>query len=160
MDNKLSHFDKNGQAIMVDVSKKNITARVAVATGKIKMKKETLECIKQGKIGKGDVLGVSRVAGIMGSKKTWDIIPMCHPLMLTGSKVEFTIDDENNEVIIVAETKTTGKTGVEMEALTAASIAALTIYDMCKAIDKNMVISDIHLLEKIGGKSGHFIYSK
>lgn len=156
----LTHFDKDGKAIMVDVGNKNETERIAFAEGKITMKKETLNLIKEGNMKKGDVLGVSRVAAIMGSKRTSDLIPLCHPIMINGCEVDFEMDDENNSVIIRANVKTTGKTGVEMEALTAVSIAALTIYDMCKAVDKAMTIEGIHLREKIGGKSGHYIYEK
>ncbi|ERK29033.1 cyclic pyranopterin monophosphate synthase MoaC [Clostridium intestinale] len=155
---KLTHFDEQGKAKMVDVTEKDITKRVARAFGKIQVSPETLKIIGEGKIGKGDVLGVARIAGIMGSKKTSDLIPMCHPLLINGCKIEFNINRENNEIEIYSEVKVSGKTGVEMEALTAVSITALTIYDMCKAVDKGMIIKDIHLLEKIGGKSGHFLY--
>lgn len=159
MDNelKLNHFDENGKAIMVDVSEKEDTVRIAIAKGKVSMKKQTLAFIENGKIGKGDVLGVARIAGIMAAKKTYEIIPMCHPLMLSKCSVDFYIDKEKSQIHIEATVKTTGKTGVEMEALTAVSAAGLTIYDMCKAIDKEMVIEDIHLAKKIGGKSGIFI---
>jgi len=150
----LNHFDKAGNAVMVDVSHKDATERMAIAQGRISMKQETLEVIEAGKIGKGDVLGVARVAGIMAAKKTWELIPMCHPLMLTKCSVDFEIERESSSIKVIAIVKTMGKTGVEMEALTAVSVAALTIYDMCKAIDKGMVIGDICLLEKIGGKSG------
>lgn len=155
---KLTHFDEQGKAKMVDVTEKDITERIARASGKIQVSPETLKIIEEGKIGKGDVLGVARIAGIMGSKKTSDLIPMCHPLLINGCKIEFNINRENNEIEIYSEVKVSGKTGVEMEALTAVSITALTIYDMCKAVDKGMIIKDIHLLEKIGGKSGHFLY--
>lgn len=156
MENKLTHFDNSGNARMVDVSEKKGTVRVAIAVSKIKMSKETLELIKQGKIGKGDVLGVARVAGIMAMKNTSNLIPMCHPVMITGSSIDFEIDSEKNEIRITATSKVVHKTGVEMEALTGVSIAALTIYDMCKAVDKRMVIGDIHLVKKLGGKSGEF----
>lgn len=156
MNNGLTHFDNEGKVIMVDVSDKDETQRIAIARGKIIMNKATLECIENGSIGKGDVLGVARVAGIMASKNTSGLIPMCHPIMITGCSVDFIIDRENNGINIETKVKTTGKTGVEMEALTATSIAALTIYDMCKAIDKTMTITGIHLVEKMGGKSGHF----
>ncbi|WP_326512511.1 cyclic pyranopterin monophosphate synthase MoaC [Clostridium intestinale] len=155
---KLTHFDEQGKAKMVDVTEKDITKRIARASGKIQVSPETLKIIEEGKIGKGDVLGVARIAGIMGSKKTSDLIPMCHPLLINGCKIEFNINRENNEIEIYSEVKVSGKTGVEMEALTAVSITALTIYDMCKAVDKGMIIKDIHLIEKIGGKSGHFLY--
>ena len=153
----LTHFDKHGKAKMVDVTNKDVTSRVAKAKGKIQVAPETLKIIEAGDMGKGDVLGVARIAGIMGSKKTSDLIPMCHPLLINGCKIEFKINKENSEIEIYSEVKVSGKTGVEMEALTAVSVTALTIYDMCKAVDKEMIIKDIHLLEKMGGKSGHFI---
>ncbi|WP_394871564.1 cyclic pyranopterin monophosphate synthase MoaC [Clostridium perfringens] len=156
MDNKLTHFDNKGNAVMVDVSNKNETERIAIATGTVKASSETIELIKSGQIGKGDVLGVTRVAGIMAMKNTSNLIPMCHPVMITGSSIDFEIDSEKNEIIITATSKVVHKTGVEMEALTGVSIAALTIYDMCKAVDKRMVIGDIHLVKKLGGKSGEF----
>ena len=141
---------------MVDVSEKSETKRVAVAKGSIKVSKEIMNLIKTGNIKKGDVLGVSRVAGIMASKQTSNLIPMCHPLMINGANIDFELDEENSRVIIYGSVKTTGKTGVEMEALTAVSVAALTIYDMCKAVDKRMVIENIHLVSKTGGKNGEF----
>ncbi|GAA0078627.1 cyclic pyranopterin monophosphate synthase MoaC [Clostridium sp. CTA-5] len=153
---KLTHFDSNGNAIMVDVSNKEVTKRMAIATGKVKVSKETIDLILKDEIGKGDVFGVARVAGIMGMKNTSNLIPMCHPIMITGSSIDFEIDRENNEIIIKAMAKLDNKTGVEMEALTGVSIAALTIYDMCKAVDKRMIIHDIHLVKKTGGKSGEF----
>ncbi|WP_288678205.1 cyclic pyranopterin monophosphate synthase MoaC [uncultured Clostridium sp.] len=156
MDNKLTHFDNKGNAVMVDVSDKNETERIAIATGTVKASSETIELIKSGQIGKGDVLGVARVAGIMAMKNTSNLIPMCHPVMITGSSIDFEIDSEKNEIRITATSKVVHKTGVEMEALTGVSIAALTIYDMCKAVDKRMVIGDIHLVKKLGGKSGEF----
>lgn len=152
----LNHFDEKGNAVMVDVSEKNETKRVAVAKGSIKVSKEIMNLIKTGNIKKGDVLGVSRVAGIMASKQTSNLIPMCHPLMINGANIDFQLDEENSKVIIYGSVKTTGKTGVEIEALTAVSVAALTIYDMCKAVDKRMVIENIHLVSKTGGKSGEF----
>ena len=152
----LNHFDEKGNAVMVDVSEKSETKRVAVAKGSIKVSKEIMNLIKTGNIKKGDVLGVSRVAGIMASKQTSNLIPMCHPVMITGSSIDFEIDSEKNEIRIIATSKVVHKTGVEMEALTGVSIAALTIYDMCKAVDKRMVIGDIHLVKKLGGKSGEF----
>ena len=152
----LNHFDEKGNAVMVDVSEKSETKRVAVAKGSIKVSKEIMNLIKTGNIKKGDVLGVSRVAGIMASKQTSNLIPMCHPLMINGANIDFELDEENSRVIIYGSVKTTGKTGVEMEALTAVSVAALTIYDMCKAVDKRMVIENIHLVSKTGGKSGAF----
>lgn len=152
----LNHFDEKGNAVMVDVSEKSETKRVAVAKGSIKVSKEIMNLIKTGNIKKGDVLGVSRVAGIMASKQTSNLIPMCHPLMINGANIDFELDEENSRVIIYSSVKTTGKTGVEMEALTAVSVAALTIYDMCKAVDKRMVIENIHLVSKTGGKNGEF----
>ena len=156
MDNKLTHFDNSGNARMVDVSGKKETVRVAVAVSKIRVSKETLELIEAGKIGKGDVLGVARVAGIMASKQTSNLIPMCHPLMISSCNVDFDINREESYIGITATVKIVDKTGVEMEALTAATVAALTIYDMCKAVDKRMVIEETHLLKKTGGKSGEF----
>ncbi|GAA0825926.1 cyclic pyranopterin monophosphate synthase MoaC [Clostridium tertium] len=156
MNSKFTHFDNSGNARMVDVSEKNKTERVAIAVSKIKVSKETLELIKEGKIGKGDVLGVARVAGIMASKQTSNLIPMCHPLMISSCNIDFEINDKENSIEIKATVKIVDKTGVEMEALTAATISALTIYDMCKAIDKRMVIEGTHLLKKTGGKSGEF----
>ena len=152
----LTHFDQEGRARMVDVSDKAETSRVAVAQGKIAMKPETLERIRSGLIAKGDVLAVAQVAGIMAAKQTAQLIPMCHPLAITGAKLKFKLV-EPGEVEIEASVKVYGKTGVEMEALTAVSVAALTIYDMCKAIDKTMTIGEIYLVEKSGGKSGHFV---
>lgn len=156
MDNKLTHFDEGGNAIMVDVSLKKETERIAIAKSKVKLSKETLELINKGEIGKGDVLGVARIAGIMASKQTSNLIPMCHPLLITSSTVDFDINNEESYIDIIATVKIFGKTGVEMEALTSASVAALTIYDMCKAIDKRIVIENTHLLKKTGGKSGEF----
>lgn len=158
--NDLTHFDENGNAHMVDVSDKSLTKRVALARGAIKVSSEIMNRIKAGTVEKGDVLGVARIAGIMGSKATSNLIPMCHPLMINGASIEFEIDEEKSEIIIYGEVKTTGKTGVEMEALTAVSTAALTIYDMCKAIDKAMVIKEIHLVSKKGGKSGDFYFNE
>ena len=156
MDNKLTHFDNSGNARMVDVSEKNKTERVAIAVSRIRVSEETLSLIKEGKIGKGDVLGVARVAGIMASKQTSNLIPMCHPLMISSCNIDFEINDEESCIDIKSTVKIVDKTGVEMEALTAATIAALTIYDMCKAVDKRMVIEGTHLLKKTGGKSGEF----
>lgn len=153
---ELTHFDEQGRARMVDVSDKGETRRVAVARGKIEMQAETLERIRQGRIAKGDVLAVAQVAGIMAAKQTSSLIPMCHPLGITGADLAFEIVAPGT-IEIEATVKVTGKTGVEMEALTAVSVAALTIYDMCKAIDKRMVIGEIRLMEKMGGKSGHFV---
>lgn len=153
---EFSHINIQGRGKMVDVSEKEVTQRTAIAHAQIKMNKETFEKVIQGHMKKGDVLAVAQVAAISGAKKTWDIIPMCHPLMLTGIDIEFEYDCENSTIHVYSNVSNEGKTGVEMEALTACSIAALTIYDMCKAIDKDMEISNIHLLEKIGGKSGHY----
>ena len=154
MSNELSHFDKDGKAVMVDISGKNETERTAVATGEIRMNPDTLRTIKEGNIKKGDVLGVARVAAIMASKNTYNAIPMCHNILLSSAKIEFETDDKNNLIKIKSTVKTTGKTGVEMEALMMVSVAGLTIYDMCKAIDKGMIIGEIKLEEKLGGKSG------
>jgi len=154
--NKLTHFDDDGNAHMVDVSAKDSTERIAVAKGSVIMEPATLARIIEGGIKKGDVLSVAQLAGIMGAKKTPDLIPLCHPLNLSSVAVELTCDDERNAVDITAMCKITGKTGVEMEALTAVTVAALTVYDMCKAIDRGMKIVDIHLTHKAGGKSGTF----
>jgi len=153
---KLTHFNKEGRARMVDVGGKNDTLRIAIAEGEIIMQPSTLKMIKKKEIFKGDVLGVAQVAGIMAAKKTSEIIPMCHPLLLTSIDINFKIDEEKNKIIIQSQVKTVGKTGVEMEPLTAVSVAALTIYDMCKAVDRGMTIQDIHLVEKSGGQSGHY----
>jgi len=153
---ELTHINDEGRARMVDVSEKSDTAREAVAIGSVSMKRETLERIKEGTISKGDVLAVAQVGGIMGAKNTPQIIPMCHPIMISGCDISFRIDFENTKIEITATTKTVGKTGIEMEALTAVSTAALTIYDMCKAIDRKMVINNIMLVKKSGGKSGTF----
>jgi len=153
---EFTHFDENKNAVMVDVSDKDITDRVAVATGKITLCDEAMEAIKGRKIKKGDVLTVAQVAGIMGQKRTSELIPMCHNINLTGSKITFEI--EGNDIVVFSKAKTAGKTGVEMEALMGVNIALLTVYDMCKAIDKRMLISDVHLLEKKGGKSGDFFF--
>lgn len=152
---KFTHFNEEGRAHMVEVGDKDDTKRVAKAYGRIRMKKETIALIKEGLIEKGDVLSVAQVAGIMASKRTSDLIPMCHNIFLTGTNIKFNILEDAIE--IKAEVKTVGKTGVEMEALTAVSLAALTIYDMCKAVDKGMVIEEIKLMEKYGGKSGTYI---
>lgn len=142
---------------MVDVSSKDITTRVAVARGEIQMDARTLNLIKDRGLAKGDVLAVAQVAGIMGAKKTADIIPMCHPLMLSGIDISFVINEVDCKIEIEAGVKNSGQTGVEMEALTAVSVAALTIYDMCKAVEKDMVISNIRLIKKSGGKSGEYV---
>ncbi|MEM7378561.1 MAG: cyclic pyranopterin monophosphate synthase MoaC [Pseudomonadota bacterium] len=152
----LTHFDAEGQAHMVDVGGKASTHRVAVARGRIAMLSDTLELIRSGGHKKGDVLGIARIAGIMGAKKTADVIPLCHPIGLTRVAVEFDVDTGANAVWCEVRTECTGQTGVEMEALTAVQIALLTIYDMCKAVDRGMRITDVHLVEKQGGKSGHY----
>ena len=155
-DTGLTHFDAEGRAHMVDVGEKAETERVATAGARVLMQPATLAAIMAGEIGKGDVLGVARLAGIMAAKKTPDLIPLCHPLALTSVKVELSCDATANAVNIEATCKLKGRTGVEMEALTAASVAALTVYDMCKAIDKGMQVQDVRLLYKSGGKSGTF----
>lgn len=155
-DSPLTHFDAQGQAHMVDVGAKASTHRVAVAEGRITMQPETLALIESGTAKKGDVLGVARLAGIMAAKKTSDLIPLCHPIALTRVAVDFSVDSASHSVLCTATAECTGQTGVEMEALTAASVALLTIYDMCKAADRGMVIGGIRLREKRGGKSGVF----
>lgn len=157
---ELTHMNEQGRARMVDVSAKADTRRIGVASGRISMQPETFRLITDGKIKKGDVLAVAQVAGIMAAKKTFDAIPMCHPLLITGVDIHFELHPECSEIEAVASVKTTGKTGIEMEALHATAVALLTIYDMCKAVDRDMVIKDILLLEKDGGKSGHFIRSR
>ncbi len=156
-ENTLTHLDSKGQARMVDVSAKEHTEREARAMAVIRMLPETLQLIVEGKHKKGDVMATARIAGIMAAKKTPDIIPMCHPLMLTSVKVELTPNMGNSSVEIIVRCKLVGQTGVEMEALMAASAAALTLYDMCKAVDKGMIIDQVQLLEKKGGKSGHWV---
>ena len=152
----LTHFDDKGQAVMVDVSDKPESERTAVAAGSVLMRPATLARIMEGGVKKGDVLAVARLAGIMAAKRTPDLIPLCHPLPLTAVDVALSCDPARHAVDIVATCKTKGRTGVEMEALTAVAVAALTIYDMCKAIDRAMRLSEIRLLEKSGGKSGHY----
>ena len=153
---KLTHIDEKGRPKMVDVGSKPLTERMAVARGSVCMKKETFKLIKSGRVSKGDVLNVAKLAGIMAAKKTSEIIPLCHPLNITSVDIDFKLDEKKSRIDIESRVKITGQTGVEMEALTAVSAAALTIYDMCKAVDKGMVISDIMLMEKHGGKSGTF----
>jgi len=153
----LTHFDAQGQAHMVDVGAKAATRRVAVAQGRIAMQPATFRLISEGSAKKGDVLGVARLAGIMGAKRTADLIPLCHPIALTHVAVEFELQAEAAAVLCRATAETVGTTGVEMEALTAVQVALLTIYDMCKAADRGMTITDVRLLEKLGGKSGHFV---
>ena len=154
---KLTHFDSSGQAHMVDVGDKPASKRRAVASGIICMLPATLQLIQQGDAKKGDVLGVARIAAIQASKKTADLIPLCHPIALTKVAITFEVDEKNTQITCTAQCETTGQTGVEMEALSAVSIGLLTIYDMCKAADRGMIISEIKLLEKQGGKSGDWI---
>ena len=158
---EFTHFNESGRARMVDVSAKPSTERVAVAQARVLLKPDTLALIQQGKIAKGDVLAVAQVAGVMGAKRTPDLIPMCHPVFLTGVDIAFKEEPQSDSqgfcsIMITATAKTTGPTGVEMEAMAAASIAALTIYDMCKAVDKGMAFTDVYLLSKSGGKSGTY----
>ena len=155
---EFTHFDDKGNAYMVDVSGKDVTHRTALAQGKIRMCKEAMDAVLGRKIKKGDVFTVAQVAGIMGTKRTAELIPMCHPLSLTNAAVTFDVDEDACEITVYCKAVTDGRTGVEMEALTGVSIALLTIYDMCKAVDKRMLISDIHLTEKSGGRSGDFMY--
>jgi cyclic pyranopterin phosphate synthase len=159
-DPKLTHLDDAGAANMVDVSGKEVTHRIAVARGTVTMRAQTLELIRSGNAKKGDVIGTARLAGIMAAKKTHDLIPLCHPLMLSRVSVEIAPDDSLPGLVVTATTKVSGQTGVEMEALTACSLACLTIYDMAKAVDRGMVIGDIRLVEKAGGKSGHWTLEK
>ena len=156
----LTHFDAQGQAHMVDVADKASTHRIAIAQGRISMAPATLAIILQGNAKKGDVLGIARIAGIMAAKKTSELIPLCHPLALTRVAVEFNSSETDSCILCSAAAETIGPTGVEMEALTAVQIALLTIYDMCKAVDRGMIITDVKLLEKHGGKSGSFIAEK
>lgn len=156
----LTHFDASGQAHMVDVGSKNETHRIATASGKISMLPDTLKLILQGNAKKGDVLGIARIAAIQASKKASDLIPLCHPISLTKVTVNFEVDEAATSIICIVTTETYGKTGVEMEALTAVNVGLLTIYDMCKAADRGMVMSDIKLLEKHGGKSGDWTINK
>ncbi len=156
MTGRLTHFDETGAARMVDVSEKAVTHRTAIARGAVRMNPETLALVAEGRAKKGDVLAVARLAGIMGAKRTADLVPLCHPLALTKVTVDLQVDQESPRVLIEAEVRTSGQTGVEMEALTAVSVAALTVYDMLKAADKAMVIEDIRLAFKDGGKSGRY----
>ncbi len=153
----ISHLDEKGKARMVDVTRKASTVRTAVARGKVLMHPETVDMIESEGIAKGNVLGVAKIAGIMAAKRTSDLIPMCHPLKLTGIDMQFTINRDRGEITIEAKVSTVGRTGVEMEAMTAVSVAALTIYDMCKSADKWMILSDIKLMTKQGGKSGTLV---
>jgi cyclic pyranopterin phosphate synthase len=154
---ELSHLDESGRARMVDVSEKDITRREATARAVVRMRPETLRLIREGKAAKGDVLAVAQVAAVMGAKRTPDLIPLCHPLPISGVSLSFSFDDEASSVEIQATVKVASRTGVEMEALTAVSVAALTVYDMCKAVDRAMSITDVELLYKAGGKSGEFV---
>ena len=153
-----THIDEHGNALMVDVGAKDVTSRRAVAEGRIRMARECFELVTAGRMKKGDVLGVAQVAGIMAAKKTAELIPLCHTLLLTSVKVELELLDEESSVLAVCSVKCDGKTGVEMEALTGASVALLTVYDMCKAVDRSMEILSVHLVEKHGGKGGDFYY--
>lgn len=155
-----THFDSQGNAWMVDVGEKEETKREAVAKGSIFLSPQCFDMVRQGTMKKGDVLGVARVAGIMGAKKTWELIPLCHVLNLTKLTVDFELKEEHHEIQAACTARTTGKTGVEMEALTGVSVALLTIYDMCKAVDKSMEIGSVYLERKTGGKSGEFINPK
>ena len=157
MSHNLTHFDASGQAHMVDVGNKSSTERKAIAGGYIEMEPDTLKLIVEGHHKKGDVLGIARVAGIMATKRTADLIPLCHPLSLTHVSIEFDIDAQKNRVNCQVTAQVSGQTGVEMEALTGVQITLLTIYDMCKAVDRGMKISDVRLMEKSGGKSGHWV---
>ena len=157
---EFTHFNTHGDAIMVDVSEKKDTLREATARGRILMNKECFQKVRDGQMKKGDVLQVARVAGIMGTKKTSDLIPLCHILNLSKVEIDFELHEDTCSIIAACTARTVGKTGVEMEALTGVSVALLTIYDMCKAVDKSMVITDVHLLSKSGGKSGDFLWSK
>ncbi|RZI61633.1 MAG: cyclic pyranopterin monophosphate synthase MoaC [Rubrivivax sp.] len=156
MSSPLTHFDANGQAHMVDVSGKDVTHRVARAAGRIRMKPETLILIRDGNARKGDVIGVARIAAIQAAKRTSDLVPLCHPLPITRVAVEFELDEADSAVICTAQVETLGRTGVEMEALTAVQVGLLTVYDMCKAADRGMVMEQIRVLEKQGGKSGEW----
>lgn len=153
---EFTHFDENGNAYMVDVSDKDITKRTAVAEGSISLSREAMDAVLCKKIKKGDVFTVAQVAGIMGTKRTADLIPMCHPIAVTNAKVEFDVNEKACTITVHCTVECDGKTGVEMEALTGATVALLAIYDMCKAIDKSMKISDVHLVSKTGGKSGDY----
>lgn len=155
--NKFTHFDADGNAVMVDVSNKTQTTRTAIASGKIQVNKQIITLIKEGNNKKGDVLGVAQIAGIMGAKSTSSIIPLCHPLPIQKCEINFDINEATCTITVTAIVKTMGQTGVEMEALTAATTTLLTIYDMCKAVDKGMVIQEVQLIKKTGGKSGDFI---
>jgi cyclic pyranopterin phosphate synthase len=155
--NELTHLDERGRARMVDVSAKDDTVRIATARGRVLMRPETVRLIESGGLTKGDVLAIAQVAGVMGAKRTSDLIPLCHPLPITGVNLTFALNHDESAVEITASARIVGKTGVEMEALTAVATAALTVYDMCKAVDKDMVIDQIRLVHKVGGKSGEYV---
>lgn len=156
MEKKFTHFDQEGNAVMVDISEKNTTTRVAIATGQIKVSQEIMDAVVGGTGKKGDVLGVARIAGIMAVKQTAQLIPLCHTILISNCSVDFELDMKKCVISANCAVRTDGKTGVEMEAMTGVSVSLLTIYDMCKAIDKRMVMSSIHLVKKTGGKSGEF----
>ena len=156
----LTHFDEKGNAVMVDVSEKESTERIAIAKGRIRMQRAVFEKVKAGTMAKGDVLGVARTAGIMAAKRTWEWIPLCHMLALTKCSIDFDLLEESCEIEASCLVKTVGKTGVEMEALTGVQVALLTIYDMCKAMDRAMVMTEIRLYEKSGGKTGDYVYAR
>ena len=158
MSGEMNHFDEAGNAVMVDVSGKSVTTRTASAIGAIRVNQEIMDAVLQKKVKNGDVLGVARVAGIMAAKQTWSLIPMCHPLCIRKCSIDFETDTEKMEIRAISTVKVEEKTGVEMEALTAVTVALLTIYDMCKGIDKRMEIKEVHLVSKTGGKSGDFQY--
>lgn len=158
--NKLTHFDKSGSAIMVDVSEKSVTNRIATAVGTIQLHPNTYKKVISGTAKKGDVLGIARIAAIQGAKRVSDLIPLCHPLPITSVSIDFQLDNSQSTISVHSTVSTVGRTGVEMEALMSASIGLLTIYDMCKAIDRAMVIGEIYLLDKSGGRSGHFKHPK
>lgn len=157
---EFSHFDENGKAVMVDVSAKEETQRTATAAGRIRVSREVFEAVEDGTVGKGDVLGVATTAGILGAKRTAELIPMCHILPITSCRIQFEMDAQNLEILCYCTVKVTGRTGVEMEALTGVSVALLTVYDMCKALDKTMEIGEIYLCRKTGGKSGDVTASR
>lgn len=155
---EMNHFDSHGNAVMVDVSEKQITLREAVAQGSISVSSHVISTIQDGRLSKGDVLGVARIAGIMAAKRTGELIPLCHPILLTKCSIDFQINNAEHEIIVTCLVRSDGQTGVEMEALTGVSTALLTIYDMCKSIDKGMVIQKIHLVRKSGGRSGDYFF--
>jgi cyclic pyranopterin phosphate synthase len=157
-DSGLTHFDEQGRAHMVDVSEKAVTLRTASAGGTVKLNWETFNLVRDGKMKKGDVLAVAQIAGVMAAKRNSDLIPMCHPIAITGVDIDFLLSEADSSITITATVRCKGETGVEMEALTAVSVAALTVYDMCKAVQKDIIIDNIHLVKKTGGKSGDYLY--